>query len=558
MSKEERRLLLKFSKDALTSNNKRRMIVAALLSLAKAGISLMPPFMVMMILDVYIPEKDFNKVTFFSIIIIITTISISIIDILLEYTLDKIGKTIYILFQKKALMNLFHMNGNDYSKLSTGDIMTTLIQDIDSVRRIISSLFFEFLSDIVVAIALFFFLIRLDMTLTIIVVIALPVIFVVQRHFQKKCMKKADSLRKADGDITSLIEDCVSNIKNYVIGGFGTYFFKKHDSISDIVTSKEIELDVTVNINHGVISCIGTLLSVLVLSLGGMHVVTGAMTIGGLVAYNMYVQRLISPILQLTSLLTEMQILMVSIKKIYDILDMGVEKYGEKQCFKGKEIKGILDLDKVFFSYEDSTKVFEDASISFYPGKIYGIIGKSGSGKSTLVNLIFKLWSIDDASIVWGGEKINSYQIDCLRNSISVVGQDVHLLDDTIYNNISLGDQNITEEEVRRVAKAVDGNDFIMKLDKKYDTLIGEKGIKLSGGQKQRIAIARALIKKKPLLILDEATSALDERTEKIIMDNLVDETRDSIVIIISHRDSALSHADEIYAIENYRIKKVK
>lgn len=556
MTVEDRRLLLRFSKDALVNDNMKKLIGAALLSITKAGVAILPPVFVMRILDTYVPNGNLNRAIIFSGGIVLATISNSLMDLLLEYTFGKIGKEIYISFQDRVLKNIFHMNGSDYAEMSTGDVMITLCQDIDSVRRILSSRVFDFLSETIVAIAMFVFLIRIDISLTLIALVALPVLFAVQSVFQKKCMEKANSLREADGEMTSLIEDCVSNIKSYVMSGFGNYFFSKHRKQSETVTSKEIALDLTINANGGAINCIATVLSVFILAYGGLKVAAGVMTIGGLVAYNMYVQKLISPVLQLSGLLTETQILLVSVRKIYEIIDRDVEYYDEILPTAHETIKGDLILNDVCFSYTGKQMVLNEASFAFETGRVYGIMGDSGCGKSTLANIIYRLWKTTDTAILWGGKPLNEYNVDCLRDNISMVGQDVHLLDDTVFNNITLGDITLTTEDVVKVAKVAEANSFIMGLEDQYHTIIGEKGARLSGGQKQRIAIARALIRKSPLLILDEATSALDERTEGRIMRNMLDDLSDQIVIIISHRMTTLEYADEILHIRNNRIER--
>lgn len=557
MTRSDGKLLLRFSKDALASdNNKKKLIVALFLSIVKAGIAVLPPVFVMWILDTYIPSEKLDKVIVFSVLIVLATVTISLIDMLVEYVFGKVGKGIYISFQNKVLKNMFHMKGPDYAEMTAGDVLITLCQDIDSVRRILSSKMFDFLSDTIVAIAMFVFLVRIDFKLTLIAIFMLPILFLVQRLFQKICMNKASVLREVDGEMTSLIEDCVSNIKAYVVSGFDRYFFNKYREKSEDVTNKEIELDVTINANGGVISGIATLLSVFVLAYGGFKVASGTMTVGGLVAYNMYVQKLIAPVLQLTGLLTEVQILLVSIKKIYELIDKDVETVDSGSLEKKDIIKGKLEMNDIEFSYTGLQTVLSGVTAVFEPGHIYGIMGESGCGKSTLTNLIYRLWKINDNAIVWGGESINEYNIDYLRGNISMVGQDVHMLDDTVFNNIAIGDATITKKDVERIAKVVEADDFIRALEKQYDTMLGEKGTRLSGGQKQRIAIARALVRKTPLLILDEATSALDEKTEKRIMRNIIDEVSDRIVIIISHRVSALEYADEILYINDKRIDK--
>ena len=189
-------------------------------------------------------------------------------------------------------------------------------------------------------------------------------------------------------------------------------------------------------------------------------------------------------------------------------------------------------------------------SLTIFKGKIHAIVGKSGCGKTTLIHLLYRLWDVEQGKISINGKDIKRIEIEYLRKQISIVSQNIFLLDDSIYNNIVLG-QAITQEELEVVLKEAELDVFIENLPNKLNTMVGENGIKLSGGEKQRISIARALIRKSPLLVFDEATSMLDNDTEDKIISILLKSFRDRTIILIAHRLSTVKNADIIYVIDN-------
>ena len=216
--------------------------------------------------------------------------------------------------------------------------------------------------------------------------------------------------------------------------------------------------------------------------------------------------------------------------------------------------KGEITFDKVHFQYKDNASIFEDKSIIITPGQKIGLVGYSGSGKSTFVNLILRLYDIQSGAILIDGQDIRDVTQESLHQNIGMIPQDPSLFHRTLMNNIRYGQVDATDEEVIEAAKKAHAHDFIMNTPEKYQSLVGERGIKLSGGQRQRIAIARAILKNAPILILDEATSALDSVTEGQIQDSLNELMSGKTVIVIAHRLSTLLHMDRILVFDNGKI----
>jgi subfamily B ATP-binding cassette protein MsbA len=217
--------------------------------------------------------------------------------------------------------------------------------------------------------------------------------------------------------------------------------------------------------------------------------------------------------------------------------------------------KGSINFKNIYFSYETSEQeVLKGVNLEFEGGKMTALVGHSGSGKSTILNLIPRFYQASKGEITIDNQPINSVTLESLRDKISLVSQETTLFDDTILNNIKYANENATSDEIYEVAKLSNAHEFINKLPNKYDTLIGENGLRLSGGEKQRISIARAMIKKSPIILLDEATSSLDSETEAKIQEALNTLTRNKTTIVIAHRLSTVLNSNNIYLVDSGKI----
>ena len=217
--------------------------------------------------------------------------------------------------------------------------------------------------------------------------------------------------------------------------------------------------------------------------------------------------------------------------------------------------KGNIEIKNVYFKYDvNENNVLENITLNFEGGKMTALVGHSGSGKSTILNLIPRFYQPDDGDLLIDNQSIYDAKISSLRENISLVSQETTLFDDTIKNNIKYAKENVTDEEIFEVAKLSNAHDFIEKLPNKYETIIGENGVRLSGGEKQRISIARAMIKKSQIILLDEATSSLDSETEKKIQDALKILTENKTTIVIAHRLSTILNSNNIYLIDSGKV----
>lgn len=304
-----------------------------------------------------------------------------------------------------------------------------------------------------------------------------------------------------------------------------------------------------------VVNTITDIAPLLIIAYSGYQVIVGNLSLGTMVAFIAYIDRLYNPLRRLVNSSTTLTQAIASMDRVFEFMD---EKYDIKDSENAIELKkaeGHIQFENVSFKYSvKENDVLKNINLDVKKGETIALVGMSGGGKSSLVSLIPRFYDVTEGRILLDGKDIRNYKVQSLRNQIGMVFQDHILFSESVKTNILLGRPDATDEEVIEAAKAANAHEFIMNLPQGYDTQVGERGVKLSGGQKQRIGIARVFLKNPPIIILDEATSALDLESEHYIQEALEKLAKDRTTFIVAHRLSTITHADRIILIEHGRI----
>ena len=452
--------------------------------------------------------------------------------------------------RRDAYGHLQQLSNTYYNNPKVGQIMGRITNDLFDVTEFAHHCPEEFFIAGIKAVIAFILLARINLLLTVIVFLCIPVMAVVCTTFNLRLRGAFGKQRQQIGELNARIEDSLLGQK--VVKAFTNEevengkFEKDNGAFLNIKRETYrymAAFQTTVRMFDG-------LMYLIVLVAGGTFMLKGLIEPGDLVAYIMYVSTLIATIRRIIEFAEQFQRGMTGIERFLQIMDADIEIFDEPGAVELKEPEGNIVFEDVNFEYpDDHNQVFSHLNLSIQAGEKVAIVGPSGGGKTTLCNLIPRFYDVSAGRITLDGKDIKSFTLKSLRKSIGIVQQDVYLFSGTVFENIAYGRTGASKEEVMEAAKRAGAHEFIMELKDGYETYVGERGVKLSGGQKQRISIARVFLKNPPIIILDEATSALDNESEFEVAKSLAKLSEGRTTLTIAHRLSTIRNSDRILVL---------
>lgn len=396
----------------------------------------------------------------------------------------------------------------------------------------------------------FIILININVKLTLIVYVFVPIMLVFAVVCNKK-MKKAFARNRAKiADINSQIEDSLSGIR--VVKSFaneGEEIKKFNRGNSEFVAAKKTSY-FYMGMYHSGLNALTTLVTVAVILMGSTYLVKGSLDVTDLITFLLYISNFVEPVRKLVNSAEQFQNGYTGFERFLEILEIAPDIEDAPDAAGVDKLKGHIEFDHVSFHYEgNDEQVLCDIDLTVNAGDYIALVGPSGVGKTTLCSLIPRFYETTGGSIRIDGMDIRKIKLDDLRNNVGIVQQDIYLFAGTIMDNIRYGKPEATDEEVLRAAKYANAHEFIMSFPEGYDTDVGQRGVKLSGGQKQRLSIARVFLKNPPILIFDEATSALDNESEKIVQQSLERLAEDRTTFVIAHHLTTIRNARKILVL---------
>ena len=437
-----------------------------------------------------------------------------------------------------------------FDKNTTGETLSKLTFDVEQISAAASTIWLEFIKSSFTVIILTGYLFYKSFLLSLSLIVLLPLVYLAVRFSTSRIRKGSARVQESMGKMTHLLDENISGndlIKIYQAQETET---NKFFSIINTIRQQRFKVDMAGGLNTSIVNALIGLSLAFVVYFSSTYLVMSA---GDFLAYFTAMGMLVKPAKTLININKPLQQAIVAGKSVFSLIDESPESNPSKNPIHS--ISGEICFDNVSFSYDNEKPSLANINLTIKKGETIALVGSTGSGKTTMVNLLTRFYNPSSGQILINGQDIVSYELESYRSNFSYVDQNVRLFNDTISGNIAFGQkESMSMDLIRNAAKVSNSIEFIEKLDKTFDSDIGEDGVTLSGGQRQRLSIARAIAKDSPILILDEATSALDSATEKLVQSAINKMQQDRTTIIIAHRLTTIQNADRIIVLKNGEI----
>jgi subfamily B ATP-binding cassette protein MsbA len=520
-------------------------------------LNLLPPLFQKQIIDEVIGKRLLDRLS----LLILGLIGVYALTRLLnfgeQYLRHVLGERFILDFRVLLYDYLQRLSISFFENQQTGEIMSRITNDVNALEDFVTHSVGFLIIDLLRLVGTAAILFAVDWQLALLTLFPVPILAVAMRLFNTRVRPIYRQIRDRLGDINAELQDNISGIR--VIQAFGQ---ERHelDRFSRRSTRyyeervKGIRYWATFFPAMGFVASLGM---VIVLGFGVYRVFSGALTLGGLVAFISYVSSFYEPINRLVQVDNIVQQAIAAGERVFELLDTVPEIEDVPDAIELPAVQRAIAFEGVSFRYGTGEEVLRDVSFQMQPGQVVALVGPSGAGKTSIANLIPRFYDPISGRVTVEGYDVRKVKLASLRRQVAVVLQDTFLFNGTVRDNVAYGKPDAGEDEMIAAAEAAYAHEFIVNLPQGYDTEIGERGVKLSGGQKQRLALARAILTDPRILILDEATSSVDAEAEYLIQQALEKVLQGRTALVIAHRLSTIRHADKIIALEDGRIVEV-
>jgi ATP-binding cassette subfamily B multidrug efflux pump len=509
------------------------------------------PYLLKQTVDSYIQPKDQNGlllyITLMGIVLLLEVFS----QFFFVFWANWLGQDIVKDIRVKMFKHILSFRMKYFDLVPVGQLVTRSVSDIEAIARIFSQGLFMIISDLMKMLVVLIFMFYMNWKLTWIVIVAMPILVFITRIFQKKMQIAFEEVRTQIANMNSFVQERVTGMKIVQLFHREDIEAEKFRVINDKHNRAWIKTILYNSIFFPIADIISSLTLGFIVLYGGFNILNGdtSTTFGDLFSYTMFIGMLFNPLRQIADKFNEMQLGMIAANRVFDILDTQ-DQIQDTGTIEAPLFDGDIRFENVHFGYIPDEEVIKGIKLEVKAGQTIAIVGSTGAGKSTIINLLNRFYEINSGSIYIDNQNIEDYTLNTLRKQIAVVLQDVFLFADTIYNNITLNNPEITRDQVLNAAKKIGVHDFIMSLPDNYDFDVKERGVMLSSGQRQLIAFLRAYVSNPSILILDEATSSIDTYSEELIQRATETITKGRTSIVIAHRLATIVNADKIVVMD--------
>lgn len=509
------------------------------------------PYLLKQTVDGYIKTHDqlglLFYVTLMGIVLLLEVFS----QFYFVYWANWLGQDIVKDIRTKLFKHILSFRMKYFDLVPVGQLVTRSVSDIESIARIFSQGLFMIISDLMKMLVVLIFMFYMNWKLTWIVVIAMPILVYITRIFQRKMQVAFEEVRTQIANMNSFVQERVTGMKIVQLFNRENAEYESFKEINGKHKKAWIKTILYNSIFFPIADIISSLTLGCIVVFGGFKILNGDnfTTFGDLFSYTMFIGMLFNPLRQIADKFNEMQLGMIAANRVFDIIDTQ-DHIQDTGTIEAPIFNGSIEFKDVRFGYIPEEEVIKGIDLSVEAGQTIAIVGSTGAGKSTIINLLNRFYEINSGTICIDGHNIENYTLASLRKQIAVVLQDVFLFADTIYNNITLNNPEITKAQVVEAAKVIGVHDFIMSLPDNYDFDVKERGVMLSSGQRQLIAFLRSYVSNPSILILDEATSSIDTYSEELIQRATETITKGRTSIVIAHRLATIVNADKIVVMD--------
>ena len=537
-----------------------QVTLAVVAIIGHSALDLAPPYLTKIVIDRYIPIGDLRGLGTLAALYLVALIASFVLEYLQTWTMQVIGQRIMFDLRMELVTHLHRLDLRFYDRNPVGRLMTRLTTDVDVLNELFTSGVVSVFGDVFTLIGIMGVLVWMDWRLAIAAFSVLPLIAAITHWFRVNARESYRTVRTWIARINAYLQERITGMATVQLYRREARDFETFDEIDRRHRDANVQSIFYYAVFYPAVELVGALAASLILWVGGARIIANGddmLTLGSLVAFLQYSQRFFRPISDLSEKFNILQGAMASSERIFGLLDTPLEitsKSPEKRTtWNGP---GVIRFENVSFAYVEGEPVLKNVSFEVRPGERIGIVGATGSGKTTIVSLLLRFYDVQSGRITVDGVDIREMDLSDLRSLFGLVLQDVQLFAGTIGGNVRLGNQSISDEDVRDALEAVHASSFVDRLPNGLDSVVAERGSTLSVGQKQLLSFARALAFNPRVLVLDEATSSVDTDTELLIRDALNVVMRGRTTIAIAHRLSTIQDMDRILVMHRGELRE--
>ncbi len=525
-------------------------IITLIISVLLSVVSTYRPYLTMQIVDTDIIQlKDKELMMKHIYILVALVFGETILNFFLVYFSNFISQNVIRDIRERLYHKLIYFRTSFFDKTAVGQLVTRAVGDVETIATVYTDGFLMVFGDILRIVFVLIMMFQVDVHLSYISLAILPLMVVITRFFQKRLKKAFGDERTWTANQNSFVQERLSGMSIIQVFNREAAEFKKFDSINITLKAALLRTVFIFSLFFPVVELISSLFIGFILFYGGYITISA----GVVIAFIQYISMLIRPLRQIADRFNNIQRGIVGAERVLGVMDEDFALPNEGKIIKDK-YDGRIEFRDVHFSYDEKQQVLKGISFKVEPGQTVAIVGATGAGKSTIISLITRLYDINSGKILLDNVDIKDYELYNLRSHIGVVLQDVFLFHGTIFENLAFGDEEVTLEKIKQIAREIEVDDFIESLPDGYEYVVRERGSSISLGQRQLLSFLRAYLSDPKILILDEATSSIDHESEKLIQRATEKITKNRTSIIIAHRLSTIEKADKIIVMEHGQI----